>query len=664
VPRFTASAPTHGPHIASRSNSRTAEFTPAQAGCLTALLLLGVYAATIAPTVTLWDAGEFLAAAHGLGIPHPPGTPLYILLANVWAGLLPFLPFALAVNLASAVATASGCGVLAALVCRATGRGRPAVAGGLTAGGMFAVWQNATETEVYAVALLLSVIVLWAAAERDALGDQRATRLVAFLFGLSVPLHLSALATGPGALWLLAADDDGRFSLRKALVPTGCYLVAVGIGTMSVAPVILAFTCFVPAVARPGPLVRRSDAALSACAALVLVVLGASAVVAMIIRAAHDPSVNQGNATTLGALVDVVGRRQYDVPGLWPRRAPLWLQVGNFAQYADWQVAFGLDRWPGGSWRRTPWTIVFVALGWVGARWHAAADRRTFVGLGIALLCAWIGVLPSGALHEARERDYFFATAFALWGLWSGAGAVVLARRAKHWLPRAASAAACLLPFVLNYPASERSGPPQSVLADVLGESLLASAEPNAVLVLAGDNDTYAVWYQQEVRALRRDVVPITLPLLGADWYRQEQARRHRLLSSDSGLGWRGEARALRQIAADGARSSRPINFAVSVPSATRRELDKRWRLRGMVFAPDAVAETAGIRVDTQLTRQMRDAIAQRIGEPRRPLEGTAAYVFDLLHCPAAALAEADPVGALRGDILGNRTGRVCNLRE
>ena len=64
---------------------------PAIAG---ALLFL-VYGATVAPSVTLWDAGEFIAAIETLGIPHPPGTPLYVLLARVWSDALGFLPRAL-----------------------------------------------------------------------------------------------------------------------------------------------------------------------------------------------------------------------------------------------------------------------------------------------------------------------------------------------------------------------------------------------------------------------------------------------------------------------------------------------------------------------------------------------------------------------------------------
>ena len=83
---------------------------------LVVLAVLAGYLITLAPTVTFWDAGEFITAARTLGIPHPPGTPLFVLLAHVWGGLVPFGEYAWRINLLSAVcgSIAAGCWFLVA----------------------------------------------------------------------------------------------------------------------------------------------------------------------------------------------------------------------------------------------------------------------------------------------------------------------------------------------------------------------------------------------------------------------------------------------------------------------------------------------------------------------------------------------------------------------
>src|SRR5437764_7041078 len=103
--------------------------------------MLLVYVATLAPSVTFWDAGEFIAAARVLGIPHPPGTPLFVVLLNVWARSLAFLPFAVATNLFSAICTAAAVGIIAWWIGRATDAPWFGFAGAITAGAMSSVWQ-------------------------------------------------------------------------------------------------------------------------------------------------------------------------------------------------------------------------------------------------------------------------------------------------------------------------------------------------------------------------------------------------------------------------------------------------------------------------------------------------------------------------------------------
>ena len=83
---------------------------PYRVALLVSLAVLAVYTLTLAPTVTFWDAGEFIAAAKVLGIPHPPGTPLFVIIAHVWGTLIPFGEFAWRTNLLSAVLSAGAAG--------------------------------------------------------------------------------------------------------------------------------------------------------------------------------------------------------------------------------------------------------------------------------------------------------------------------------------------------------------------------------------------------------------------------------------------------------------------------------------------------------------------------------------------------------------------------
>jgi hypothetical protein len=176
---------------------------PAAAAVFLALLV--AYLLSLAPDVTLWDSGEFNAAIASLGIPHPPGTPLYVLLARVWSGALGMMPQAAAVNALSAVATAAGCAILARLLARWTGSLAGAVAGGMAAGSMLAVWQNATETEVYALSFLLGLLMVLLGDRAGRTGTARDRALLVYVMALAVPLQISALVAAPTALLLAAS---------------------------------------------------------------------------------------------------------------------------------------------------------------------------------------------------------------------------------------------------------------------------------------------------------------------------------------------------------------------------------------------------------------------------------------------------------------------------
>ncbi len=125
---------------------------------------LGVYAATLAPTVSILDSPELSAAAITLGVPHPTGYPLFMLLGHAWSqtiGLLAGGDPAWRLNLLTAVTAAVAVGVIAAVSRRLSGR---ASCGWLAAGvfgfspGFFA---QANVVEVYALHIAFSAAILW-----------------------------------------------------------------------------------------------------------------------------------------------------------------------------------------------------------------------------------------------------------------------------------------------------------------------------------------------------------------------------------------------------------------------------------------------------------------------------------------------------------------------
>jgi hypothetical protein len=175
--------------------------------------------------------------------------------------------------------------------------------------------------------------------------------------------------------------------------------------------------------------------------------------------------------------------------------------------------------------------------------------------------------IPATAKHEARERDYFFALAFMCWGLWAGFGAVRAMRAVSATSRRLplAGALAAFVPVAFNWSAVSRRIEPAASEARRDAMRILETAPPRAVVLAHGDNETYPVWYLQEVEGVRHDVTIVVVPLLSATWYRAELARRQGLLSPDLVTSWRGAKLSIAALCDGAARGNRPIGDASAV---------------------------------------------------------------------------------------------------
>src|SRR5207244_2429126 len=131
--------------------------------------------ATLAPTTQFWDASEYSTAVHALGIPHPPGNPLFILLAHAW-GLLPLgADYARRINLLAAVTSAAAAGFwfligerwLRPIVSHPGLRRRTAAAAVLVGATAFTVWnQSVANQHVYTVSVRSIADEPWVAGRR------------------------------------------------------------------------------------------------------------------------------------------------------------------------------------------------------------------------------------------------------------------------------------------------------------------------------------------------------------------------------------------------------------------------------------------------------------------------------------------------------------------
>ncbi len=183
---------------------------------------------------------------------------------------------------------------------------------------------------------------------------------------------------------------------------------------------------------------------------------------------------------------------------------------------------------------RNTYFFLPLLLGLVGAYWHFGKNQKDagvvfllffFTGLAIVL---YLNQTP----NQPRERDYAYAGSFYAFSIWIGLGVLAIADfLSKKIKPKTASFVAIgvgllAAPIILaseNWNDHDRS---EKFLARDMAKNYLESCAPNAILFSYGDNDTYPLWYAQEVEGIRTDVRVVNLSLLSSDWYMRQMLEK------------------------------------------------------------------------------------------------------------------------------------------
>src|SRR5256885_8454516 len=177
---------------------------------------LAVYIATLAPTTQFWERSEYITAASTLGIPHPPGNPLFVLMAHVWA-LVPWVAgYAQRINLFAAATSAVSAGCwfligerwLRGIIPAPLPRRLAALAGALISATSFTVWnQSVVNEKVYTLSLLSIALILWFMVRWDDQPPGQAhdhyLLLIIYLLALTATNHMMGVLVGFSVLVLL-----------------------------------------------------------------------------------------------------------------------------------------------------------------------------------------------------------------------------------------------------------------------------------------------------------------------------------------------------------------------------------------------------------------------------------------------------------------------------
>ncbi|KAB2880308.1 DUF2723 domain-containing protein [bacterium] len=576
-------------------------------GLVVFVLSLFGYLATVSPTLSYWDCGEFAACAYSLAVPHPPGSPLFLLVGRLFS-MLPTSEIGHAVgiavtdydigfrvNMISVLCSAFAVLFLYLTIVRLLlqWKERPtdtfgalkitlsAAIAALTFAFTYSHWFNAVEAEVYAASTFSTAIVVWLIMvwleKPDDIHSDVYLLLIAYMVGLAIGVHLLNILALPFIFFIIYS--------KKFEITVSSFIKFVIVGLIAMAVIYKVFIfwsiqvpLFFDQFGLAGASIllffgiliylsyymikQNNHAGALVVIASLLIFVGYSTYAMIMIRSGMNPNIDQNDPGNWAAFIRYMNREQYGDFSYWPRVAPFWDYQFNkmFVRYFNWQfigrpddlalsfvdhvrnaIGWSVDKLQDTQEDRYGYVYTVFSMrglygipfivGIIGAVHHFSRDwKRALAVFGLFITTGFaIIIYLNQPDPQPRERDYSYVGAFFSFSVWIGIGVYSILEsieeklKNKNFMPTLVYTACCgliiLLPlnmFLYNKNTTSRQG---NYVAWDYSYNLLETCEPNALIFTNGDNDTFPLWYLQEVEKVRPDVRIVNLSLLNTEWY-------------------------------------------------------------------------------------------------------------------------------------------------
>ncbi|MFA6470583.1 MAG: DUF2723 domain-containing protein [Candidatus Latescibacterota bacterium] len=436
-------------------------------------------------------------------------------------------------------------------------------------------WNNAIETETYMPSLFISMLALWL----TLLWDERKKEpgalkylfLAALIIGLGNGIHPMSLLIVPSIFLLVLFGRPDWFASVKLWVYLCLFLFVFALikffGSYEV------FYLFVAVFGLAAPIVlyklyqkskelwKLTLIGIVLCSSLY--VIGYSVYPTVMVRASKHPAINEGDPQTWARYKEYLNREQYGQGTMMGMISTIPARKAEFSyQFGYMYLRYLLEQFP--KWGPTinlsfhnnrsadipgdvnivsivPLSVLLFSLLLYGLYTHVREDVRSFLSLFAFFLATGIGLVLYLNMDnpQVRERGYFYLCSHYTIMFWIGFGIYGVITDIREWIESkkltrilAPATVGLFIVFGTIAPAAALSNhiDPRFTNFQVhdraddwtpwdYAYNILISCEKDAILFTNGDNDTFPLWYLQEVKGFRKDIRLVNLSLLNTDWY-------------------------------------------------------------------------------------------------------------------------------------------------